>query len=120
MYLLKRKHINKSRYSSFLFAILYVVVLSITSFHFHNSSLGSLPLGYESSLQNSNSHLFSQDDCPIVIFGKSGFNSLQISQDNSEKEFDGTSVYYDFIQTAQNQNFIFYFTSRGPPSYEIA
>lgn len=110
---------NSNKNSSFLFAIIYILVLTITSFHFHTSDITSIEIEFENFNQSSKSHLFSNEECPIIIFSTSGFNSIQLSEKRIDVQLNRSVDYLLFTDPMLYQNFVFNFTSRGPPSYKI-
>jgi len=115
----KRKYFFNRKIDSFLSAILYLIVLSITTFHHHPIDLFGIKENITETSTQKSGHAFTTQECPIINFSKTGFSSLSI-EDPSEEFFFSTSINQKLVSSDFNlKNFISYFSRRGPPSYMI-
>ena len=114
-----RTYLFNTQVDSFLFVVLYVLVLTITSFHHHPINL----LGVDNSITETSNekkrHAYTTEQCPVINFGKTGFNSssLDLSQENNS--FARSKNYISFLVKPRVKNIVSYFSRRGPPSNKI-
>lgn len=114
-----KKHRFSAKVDSFLLGVLYLAVLSITTFHHHPIDLLGIENTVAEKSDHESRHAYTTAQCPIVNFNRTGFNSLSI-ENSTESKFSPKSA--DYILVLQNlhyQNFFSYFSSRGPPSNKI-
>ncbi len=108
-----------AKVDSFLFAVLYLTVLSITTFHYHPIDLLGIKNTVAEKSDHESRHAYTTAQCPIVNFNRTGFNSLSIENSAESKSSPESADYILVLQNFHYQNFFSYFSSRGPPSNKI-
>lgn len=114
------KKINSIEFSkrkkSIFLATLYFIILSVTSFHHHPVDLAGESPFYLQHQSESNSYIYTDENCPIINFANNGFNSFGIASYTSTLEL--VSNFSFFIKSALYFNLEIYPSNyqRGPPS----
>lgn len=114
-----KPYLFNTKVDSFLFAVLYIVVLTITAFHHHSTDLLGIRNTVSETSNQKSSHAYTAEQCPIINFSRTGFNSLSLDISIENESFSCTVDYKSILRNFHYQNFFSYFPSRGPPSYKV-
>lgn len=114
-----KTYLFNTKVDSFLFAVLYLVVLTITSFHHHPTDLLESKNTVSETSNQKSTHAFTAEQCPIINFSGTGFNSLSLDISIENESFHESTDYKLILQNFHYQNFFSYFACRGPPSYKV-
>jgi len=114
---INKKELSTKRKGKILF-ILYILLLSIVTFHHHPIDFAEDIQFFTQSSSETSSHLFTVEDCPIINFSNTGFNSFGISTFTLliAKE-SCTNIIPNFNSFIPN-NFSDKTYLRGPPSFK--
>ena len=115
----KRTYLFNTKVDSFLFAVLYLAVLSITTFHHHPIDLLGVKNSVAETSNQESKHAYTAEQCPIINFSKTGFNSLSLDISIEYNPFKESIDYNSLFGKPHYQNFISYFSRRGPPSFKV-
>ena len=115
----KRTYLFNTKVDSFLFAVLYLAVLSITTFHHHPVDLLGVKNSVAETSNKRSSHAYTTEQCPIINFSRSGFNSLLLDISIETSSHSESIDYNSIFGIPHYHNFISYFSRRGPPSYKV-
>lgn len=110
-----KRNIIKNKYNSLLFEVLYLIVLATTSFHFHVSDIADINDEISQTKRLSGTHLFTSQECPIIIFANNGFNSIQIHEENILENLEVENNYFLQNPSEYCNHISYHFTIRGPP-----
>jgi hypothetical protein len=97
------------------FLILYLFTLAVITFHHHPFNLNNTPPYYKNIPATTAPHHFTADECPIINFSNTGFNSFGILVYNYELNLENIfSILPDVIRFSSRLfiNFVFL---RAPP-----
>lgn len=108
-----------TKIDSFLLGVLYLAVLSITTFHHHPIYLLGIENCVGETSNQESRHALTTEQCPIINFNKTGFNSLSLESSVDNESFPENVDYKLILQNFHYQNFFSYFSCRGPPSYKV-
>ena len=114
-----RTYLSNTKVDSFLFAILYVMVLTITAFHHHPTDLLGVKNSVTETSNERSSHAYTAEQCPIINFSRTGFNTLSAESTVESESFSGIVDYKSILRNFHYQSFISNFSCRGPPSYKV-
>jgi hypothetical protein len=107
---------HSKRMKSIFLSSIYFFILALTSFHHHSIDLADKVPFYKQHQQQSHPYSYSAENCPIVNFTNSGFNSFGISPFPLTIEF--VRDFGFFIKTKYFHSLEIYPSNylRGPPS----
>jgi len=114
-----RTYLFNAPVDSFLFAVLYILVLTITSFHHHPINLLGVDNSITETSNEKNRHAYTTRQCPIINFGKTGFNSLSLDLSKENNSFVRSTYYISILVNPNVKNIISHFSRRGPPFSKI-
>ncbi len=116
--IINKKQLSTKRKGKIL-SFLYILLLSIITFHHHPIDFAEDIQFFTQSSSETSSHLFTVEDCPIINFSNTGFNSFGISTFTLliVKE-NCTNIIPNFTNLIPN-NFSDKTYLRGPPSLKL-